>query len=94
MAKFRISTRPAKRSYTDNIPFVTVAFGRSIWEYNIREFEATKLEQIKEEVKNQEKMVKEPSVTLVKKISGRAPIGFNKWDEKWHFFEPFGNSPG
>lgn len=88
MARFRISTRKASKSYTDGVAFITVSFGVNYQAYNVREFEAKKLDEVIAEVKAQEEMAFEPSVTSIQKLEGRAPAGFNQWSEKTRFYDP------
>lgn len=88
MARFRISTRKASKSFTDGVPFITIPYGMNHKDYHVREFEAKKLDEVISEVEAQEAMAFEPSVTSIRKIEGRAPAGFNQWSEKTRFFDP------
>ena len=89
MARFLIYSQPATKSYTDGIPFITmtVSVGRDTSQ-DRREFEATKLDQIKAEYEAQAAMAKIPCVVVVMKISGRAPGGFNDWSKITKFVDP------
>lgn len=90
MAAFKIYSVPATRSYTDGIPFISVkiAVGSNNSTSPERGFEATRLDQIKAEYEAQKKMITEPSVIIVRKLSGRAPSGFKDWNAKQLYVEP------
>lgn len=90
MAVFKIYSVPATRDYTDGIPFISmkIAVGRDNSTSPTRGFEATRLDQIKAEYEAQKKMITEPSVILVEKLSGRAPAGFNDWNASQFYAEP------
>jgi len=90
MAIFKISTIPASKSYTDGIPFISMVFGYNN-ELNSRTFEAKKLSEVVSEVKHQESLATISSVTIVEKIQGRAPSGYNEWYKRIKFYDPLEN---
>lgn len=92
MAMFSIYSLPAKIEYTDGVPFLSVKIGvgRNNQTSETRTFEATRLDQIKEQCEVQKKMIAEPSVIMVRKTSGRAPTGFKEWSKGSLYFDPAG----
>lgn len=90
MAGFSIYSLPATQSYTDGIPFISVKIGVGVNNQTsqTRHFEATRLDQIEAECEIQKKMIAEPSVIMVRKTSGRAPKGFNDWNNQTLYFDP------
>lgn len=90
MAAFKIYSVPASRSFTDGVAFISVkiAVGASNFTSPMRGFEATRLDQVEAEYEAQKKLITEPSVIIVTKISGRAPSGFKDWSAKQFFVDP------